>query len=292
MNFIDTQNINGRRFFTITDENNNNPYNVYKYKTGINVSSESHCSEIKYDFREEAKSGPVFFDTSKIFDKVFSHNTYKLTNKIIKGKSEIFIEKGYFPCHNFLREVFLPIDKSNVQMIYFPNTQHYTATEIVLSDPIDLSNIDTIKMLISIGACPNRHLLRFAVSSGYLNLAQYLIDDIGIDFSSLYQYHTELSIASFRGHIDIVKYLIQKNIDVNAYNYLALEASTFNGHVDIFKLLLNNGADLGNSYRTILADMCVKGHLKYINGKIESKPISDSNLRGYTEIAHIIISMY
>lgn len=48
------------------------------------------------------------------------------------------------------------------------------------------------------------------------------------------------------GHLDIVKYLVAHNAEINlanAYNNTCLMISAYKGHTDVVEFLLNNGAD-------------------------------------------------
>ena len=55
------------------------------------------------------------------------------------------------------------------------------------------------------------------------------------------------SLAAQKGHVDVVKVLIQNGADVNAveeYKETALHTAALNGHVDVAKVLIQNGADV------------------------------------------------
>lgn len=51
---------------------------------------------------------------------------------------------------------------------------------------------------------------------------------------------------SFSGHLDIVKYLVAHNAEINlanAYNNTCLMISAYKGHTDVVEFLLSHGAD-------------------------------------------------
>ena len=52
-----------------------------------------------------------------------------------------------------------------------------------------------------------------------------------------YLLHIELRWAASSGHLDLVKYLVGNGADVRAYNGLALRCAAENGHLDIVKYL-------------------------------------------------------
>jgi ankyrin repeat protein len=83
-----------------------------------------------------------------------------------------------------------------------------------------------------------------AASRGHLNIIRYLIEDVGAD-----NYKTVLLRASFSGHIDIVEYIVTKPISefVDAINE-AMGLAAEQGHIEIIKLLTQKGAnDWGNA---------------------------------------------
>jgi ankyrin repeat protein len=53
-----------------------------------------------------------------------------------------------------------------------------------------------------------------------------------------------LRMASYNGHIDIVKILLDHGADIHAYDNSALRWSAKNGHMNIVNMLLEKGADI------------------------------------------------
>jgi ankyrin repeat protein len=78
-----------------------------------------------------------------------------------------------------------------------------------------------------------------------------------------------LSCACSGGHLDVVKYLIDK-VDVNKVDagiYPALHAASWSGHLEIVEYLIEHGADVNlPSYAgcTPLYRAAEKGHLKVV----------------------------
>ncbi|EXU98136.1 ankyrin repeat protein, partial [Metarhizium robertsii] len=83
-------------------------------------------------------------------------------------------------------------------------------------------------------------------------------------------YGNALQAASFRGHLEIVKLLLDKGADVNAQGGLygtTLHAASSGGHLEIVQLLLDKGADVnaqGGEYGTALQGASSRGHLEIV----------------------------
>lgn len=112
-------------------------------------------------------------------------------------------------------------------------------------------NLEAIKFLIKHGAKVNNKSnikirpLYNAAYSGSLDIVKYLVEN-----NAEINYNTKfvpLNIAAAMGFIDIVEFLIQQNADVNkteAFRTTPLHKAAQNGHVEVVKLLLDNKAKI------------------------------------------------
>ncbi|AGD92874.1 putative ankyrin repeat protein [Megavirus lba] len=268
-------------YFTIVNEDNIGSFNRYQYRTGINMWCDHYQTLTRLPFHMAPEVAPVFFDVKNIFDKLFTATFEKESIKTIRFDRNKYItsnesnaKKGHYPCKNFIRQVFIIPTDNDFEILYNTKMRHYVATKIIVDHLYDLSDIRTIKWLVQQGADPNnRHLLRWAIQKGYMDIVKYLIEEIKIDYQSIYQYHTELSMASYEGHTNIVEYLVQLGMDVNAYDNIALQTAANRGHSKIFEYLLlqsNINDKLYQCVDTMIADVCSKGHLKIVGGKVIS----------------------
>uniref|UniRef100_A0A0A9WC50 Ankyrin repeat and KH domain-containing protein 1 n=1 Tax=Lygus hesperus TaxID=30085 RepID=A0A0A9WC50_LYGHE len=106
--------------------------------------------------------------------------------------------------------------------------------------------------------------LTLACCGGFLEVANFLIKNgAEIELGA----STPLMEAAQEGHLDLVRYLLEANADVNAQTQTGDTALTYaceNGHTEVAKLLLQYGADLEHESeggRTPLMKACRAGHL-------------------------------
>jgi hypothetical protein len=73
-----------------------------------------------------------------------------------------------------------------------------------------------------------------------------------------------MRMASYYGRLDVIKYLIEKEGNVNANNDECLRHASSNGYVDVVKYLVENGADIHIYNDEALISACANGHLDVI----------------------------
>lgn len=103
-----------------------------------------------------------------------------------------------------------------------------------------------------------------ASENGDINMVKRLIQ-IGAT-----SYDIALKEASLFGHLEIVKYLIEKGANIQANNNLALRMAVMNKHLDIVKYLIENGADIHINNEYILRKATELNHLEMIKYLIEN----------------------
>lgn len=93
--------------------------------------------------------------------------------------------------------------------------------------------------------------LHVAVAHGHLEIVEYLIN-AGIDINAQGgTFSTNaLEKATTKGHLDIAQYLISQNIeiDISEPDRNPLFAAIYGGHLDIVKYLVKNGIDITVKY--------------------------------------------
>lgn len=116
-----------------------------------------------------------------------------------------------------------------------------------------------------------------AAKNGDLNLVSVLIlAGAGVDGAVEGNGYPPLCVAAASGHIEVVKFLIENNADINksdncGYSYTPLHQACRKGHLEIVKLLLERGADINVTDR---------------NG---ATPLHLIFKKGYKDIAHLLI---
>jgi len=102
--------------------------------------------------------------------------------------------------------------------------------------------------------------LYYAALCGFKGMTEYLISIHGQDVNSNSGYHgTPLQAASYKGHADIVRVLLEHGADVNGDRVRnpPLASACAGGHVEIVRLLLEHGASVkGPSGRQVLQAAC------------------------------------
>lgn len=90
-------------------------------------------------------------------------------------------------------------------------------------------------------------LLQAAMDGDLKTVQMLLADGVDINIKITADGGNALLIASYYGHTDIVKLLLEREADVNVKNtdgVSALRMASQEGHTDIVKLLLERGADV------------------------------------------------
>jgi ankyrin repeat protein len=78
---------------------------------------------------------------------------------------------------------------------------------------------------------------------GHIEIVKYLVEN-GAD---IYNDNKAFHLASFNGHFEIVKFFVEKGADINKkdnYDINPFVYAFLGGHYDIFKYLAKNGADI------------------------------------------------
>jgi len=106
-----------------------------------------------------------------------------------------------------------------------------------LEQAVSLGHKEIVEFLISKGADVNNTLIH-AIDSRDIEFFEFLISK-GADVNN-----SVMNNAAYRGNIEIVKVLIAKGFDIDAYGRDALYAAVSANHVKTAALLIENGADV------------------------------------------------
>jgi ankyrin repeat protein/nucleoside phosphorylase len=126
--------------------------------------------------------------------------------------------------------------------------------------------------------------LEASSARGHLEVVKLLVDK-GADVNAQGgHYGNALYASSARGHLEVVKLLADKGADVNAqggYYGNALQASSAHGHVEVVKLLADKGADVnaqGGDYGNALQASSARGHVEVVKLLVDKG--ADVNAQG------------
>ena len=100
-------------------------------------------------------------------------------------------------------------------------------------------DLEGIQKTISNGAIITAEILYVAATRGYIDIVRFIVES-GVDLNAKHDDSTALISASFIGHFVIVKYLIENGADINietSNGDTALIYAAREGHLDIVEYL-------------------------------------------------------
>jgi len=118
--------------------------------------------------------------------------------------------------------------------------------------------------------------IRSAIKIGQTDTVKDLLEKEPDMLTWMTPFGTWLHVASAHGHLEIVEYLINAGIDINAqggtFSTNALERATAKGHLDIAKYLISKNVefDISEPDRNPLFAAIYGGHLEIVKLLVES----------------------
>jgi len=255
--------------FYFKTTNKDEKYRGFQYCEGLNVFDGEFINTELCSFESNVSNGIYFTDSTKIFGFFFHNSIY-------------------------LRKVILPKDDPDFKMVLSDLGNEWRANKIILGKKRNLSDLDTIKYLISKGANINSfggQILEWASAMNHFDIVQYLVrngadihafDDHALIMACEYGnlkvvefliskgatmsagYDYPIVRASSHGHLEVVKFLFSKG--ANTSNHFAIENSSKNGHIDVVKFLVEHGANPN----TAIVSASKHGHIDIVKYLIRS----------------------
>ncbi|XP_043657224.1 ankyrin repeat and KH domain-containing protein mask isoform X5 [Drosophila teissieri] len=158
--------------------------------------------------------------------------------------------------------------------------------------------VDVVKVLLKHGANveeqnENGHTpLMEAASAGHVEVAKVLLEHgAGINTHSNEFKESALTLACYKGHLDMVRFLLQAGADQEHKTdemHTALMEASMDGHVEVARLLLDSGAQVNmptDSFESPLTLAACGGHVELATLLIErGANIEEVNDEGYTPL--------
>lgn len=112
-------------------------------------------------------------------------------------------------------------------------------------------NLEEIKKILNKNTDIDNSLLLYASRRGCYNIVDYFTNlNLDLNYTDNIVGRSAISEAAFKGHLDILKLLINKGANINQKSFAAnpLFAAIYKGHVEIAKYLIEQGIDLTVTY--------------------------------------------
>ncbi|XP_052262259.1 ankyrin repeat domain-containing protein 17-like isoform X2 [Dreissena polymorpha] len=157
---------------------------------------------------------------------------------------------------------------------------------------------DVVQVLIEAGANVEQHNenghtpLMEAASAGHVGVAAILLNNgAGINTHSNEFKESALTLACYKGHLEMVKFLLEAGADQEHKTdemHTALMEASMDGHVEVARLLLDSGAQVNmpaDSFESPLTLAACGGHVELANLLIErGANLEEVNDEGYTPL--------
>ncbi|XP_064628158.1 ankyrin repeat domain-containing protein 17-like isoform X2 [Lineus longissimus] len=157
---------------------------------------------------------------------------------------------------------------------------------------------DVVRVLIKAGANVEEHNenghtpLMEAASAGHVGVAKILLESgAGINTHSNEFKESALTLACYKGHLEMVKFLLEAGADQEHKTdemHTALMEASMDGHVEVARLLLDSGAQVNmpaDSFESPLTLAACGGHVELANLLIErGANLEEVNDEGYTPL--------
>ncbi|XP_059471305.1 ankyrin repeat domain-containing protein 17 isoform X2 [Neocloeon triangulifer] len=159
-------------------------------------------------------------------------------------------------------------------------------------------HLEVVEILLAAGANVEDHNenghtpLMEAASAGYVNVAKVLLENgAGINTHSNEFKESALTLACYKGHLEMVRFLLAAGADQEHKTdemHTALMEASMDGHVEVARLLLDSGAQVNmptDSFESPLTLAACGGHVDLALLLIErGANIEEVNDEGYTPL--------
>ncbi|KAA3681374.1 ankyrin repeat domain-containing protein 17 [Paragonimus westermani] len=183
-----------------------------------------------------------------------------------------------------------------------------------LMEAASVGYTDIVRLLLEYGAAVDQEsstrntALHYAATAGHLDCVRLLLQYNAPMEVQNETGHTPLMEATSNGHIDVARCLIEHGCDINTHSTefkeSALTLASYKGHAEMVRFLLEAGADhehRTDEMHTALMEAAMEGHVEVarlllahganVNIPKESyeSPLTLAACGGHTELAHLLI---
>ena len=248
---------------------NNTFGNVYNYDEKLRKTQENIKLQTK---------------TNEPFEKIYNYLVYTQLVKRLDPITQamIYYQQGDMNSFNKFTNIqkFLALfllNKRDIIEIYLPHVGYLKFIDFM--DKKLLSQDDLNSILLSMAGSGNMKGLlmlkergadihyheylpfRVAVEKGHLDIVKYLLEN-GAKMSS--GNNDAIRLASFHGYLDIIKYLIENGADIYALDGIALEFASKNGHLNLVRFLLENYTFNHDSLYRAIREAKMHNHIEIV----------------------------
>ncbi|AQN68741.1 putative ankyrin repeat protein [Saudi moumouvirus] len=181
----------------------------------------------------------------------------------------------------YLCDVYLPMDDPELKVMDYENGE-YGANKIILKNQRDLREISTWEYMISNGLNifdeKNKSLF-WACVNNYTNIIKYLVEkgiDVNINNGS------NLDELIRRKNFDNLKFLIENGANIKSITK-SLHSTICVGNIDMVKYLIESGADINGEFNDSILAASIYGHKDIIDYLLKNGPNFDTINNGLME---------
>ncbi|KAL3313749.1 Ankyrin repeat domain-containing protein 17 [Cichlidogyrus casuarinus] len=195
-----------------------------------------------------------------------------------------------------------------------PNLRGKKGDSTPLMDAASAGYTDIVRLLLEHGACvmqtsnAENTALHYAATSGHLECVRLLLDYNSPLEQQNETGHTPLMEATNNAHLEVAKLLVQRGANINSFSSefkeSALTLASYKGHTEMVRFLLEMGAD--HEHRTdemhnALMEASMDGHVEvarlllahgasvHLPPESFESPLTLAACGGHTELAHLLI---
>lgn len=140
----------------------------------------------------------------------------------------------------------------------------------------------------------SENILVKAAESGELRIIQHCVQNLNEDIRA--DEDSVLTHASEKGHLDVVKYALEKGCDIHAIFDYAVRWASARGHYSVVKYLIEQGANIHAYADDALAHAARQGHFEIVKLLVKSgayiHATNELALRLAAKYGHLLIVKY